>query len=635
MAELIKPGYDDTADIADINSNTDEFAARIANCKPKQTAKTSPTASGTASQFIDTVSQDANGVITATKKTVRTMTGATSSAAGATGLVPAPTTGDVGKYLKGDGTWGTPPNTTYSEATSSAYGLVKIGYTASGKNYPVQLSSGKMFVNVPWTDNNTTYSAATSSALGLIKIGYTASGKKYPVQLDSSNKAYVEVPWTDTNTTYSTFSGATANAAGTSGLVPAPAAGKHTSFLKGDGTWGSPAYPGTASSGTAGLIKIGYTTSAANRNYAVQLDANNKAFVNVPWTDNNTTYSAGIGLSLSNNQFSVSKANVSTMINLLDVGDANSVAADYLVTQYSNGGTSNTGFYRRRVDRVVNGTVVKAALGTNSTHGGAFLRKDGTWQVPPGTNYGAATTDAYGLIKIGFTTSASDRNYAVKLSSGKAYVNVPWVAYTAATQSAGGLMSAADKIKLDGIDAGAQVNPGIATSSTAGLIKIGKTFDATNCLWPVQLDSSSKAFVSIPFAKVSSGQIGIVKLGTVTGNRQYPLKTLETTDITNGTAYVEVPWTNTWRGFSVQSFNYQYTVSANSTKNITGTNFGVGKTGYTPVAVCLFNPGSTDVHVIALDINATGSNTVMTVKNMTGSSITATAYIEILYLQNS
>ena len=60
-------------------------------------------------------------------------------------------------------------NTTYSQATSSALGLVKIGYSASGKNYAVQLNdSGQMYVNVPWTDTNTTYSAATTSAAGLM-----------------------------------------------------------------------------------------------------------------------------------------------------------------------------------------------------------------------------------------------------------------------------------------------------------------------------------------------------------------------------------------------------------------------------------------------------------------------------------
>lgn len=62
----------------------------------------------------------------------------------------------------------TDTNTTYSTATSSTLGLVKIGYTTSGKNYAVQLSNGQMYVNVPWTDTNTTYSAATTSAAGLM-----------------------------------------------------------------------------------------------------------------------------------------------------------------------------------------------------------------------------------------------------------------------------------------------------------------------------------------------------------------------------------------------------------------------------------------------------------------------------------
>lgn len=42
--------------------------------KLKQTAKASPTASGSAIQFIDTITQDANGEITATKKSVREAT---------------------------------------------------------------------------------------------------------------------------------------------------------------------------------------------------------------------------------------------------------------------------------------------------------------------------------------------------------------------------------------------------------------------------------------------------------------------------------------------------------------------------------------------------------------------------------
>jgi len=58
-----------------------------------------------------------------------------------------------------------------------------------------------------------------------------------------------------------------------------------------------------ATSSALGGVKIGYTANA--KNYPVQLDASNKAYVNVPWTDANTTYSAGSGLDLSSNSFSV------------------------------------------------------------------------------------------------------------------------------------------------------------------------------------------------------------------------------------------------------------------------------------------------------------------------------------------
>ena len=119
----------------------------------------------------------------------------------------------------------TPPttNTTYSQATSSTLGLVKVGATGlASKNYAVQLnSSGQMYVAVPWTDTNSTYSAATSSTYGLVKIGATGlAAKNYAVQLNSSGQMYVSVPWTDTDTNthyttrlYAGASGTAANAA--------------------------------------------------------------------------------------------------------------------------------------------------------------------------------------------------------------------------------------------------------------------------------------------------------------------------------------------------------------------------------------------------------------------------------------
>lgn len=51
------------------------------------------------------LSVDASGNLSATDTTYSDFTGATSSAAGAHGLVPAPSAGDEGKALHGDGTW--------------------------------------------------------------------------------------------------------------------------------------------------------------------------------------------------------------------------------------------------------------------------------------------------------------------------------------------------------------------------------------------------------------------------------------------------------------------------------------------------------------------------------------------------
>lgn len=63
-----------------------------------------------------------------------------------------------------------------------------------------------------------------------------------------------------------------------------------TAYNPVDGVVTLPAYPSyslpTASANTLGGIKIG--ASVTGKNYAVQLDANNKAYVNVPWE--NTTY---------------------------------------------------------------------------------------------------------------------------------------------------------------------------------------------------------------------------------------------------------------------------------------------------------------------------------------------------------
>lgn len=188
--------------------------------------------------------------------TYSNMGGATSSAAGSAGLVPAPAAGKQTSFLRGDGTWVIPTNTTYAKANTTTLGLVMIGYAENGKNYPVELdSSGKMYVNVPWTDTNTTYGVVgANGSTGLVKNGSTVT----------SASGYTACPivggipyYKDTNTTYANMKAATASEAGAAGLVPAPAAGKQTSFLRGDGTWVVPTNTtyGLASTTANGLLR--------------------------------------------------------------------------------------------------------------------------------------------------------------------------------------------------------------------------------------------------------------------------------------------------------------------------------------------------------------------------------------------
>ena len=77
-----------------------------------------------------TVESDVDGHITITGTTYNIMTGATASEAGKAGLVPMPEEGKNIAFLRGDGTWAVPINTTYTPGT----GLVLSGTTINHSN---------------------------------------------------------------------------------------------------------------------------------------------------------------------------------------------------------------------------------------------------------------------------------------------------------------------------------------------------------------------------------------------------------------------------------------------------------------------------------------------------------------------
>jgi hypothetical protein len=94
------------------------------------------------------------------------------------------------------------------------------------------------------------------------------------------------------------------------------------------GAVGTPYTLPLAANGTRGGIQIGFTTDGTNRNYAVLL-SNEKAYVNVPWTDTNTwrpvedsLTSASTTNSLSANQGKVLKGYIDTLNGYFTNGSA-------------------------------------------------------------------------------------------------------------------------------------------------------------------------------------------------------------------------------------------------------------------------------------------------------------------------
>lgn len=198
--------------------------------------------------------------------------------------------------------------TSIPQASSSALGGIKIGYSDNGRNYAVELdSSGKAYVNVPWTDTNTIYNVATTSANGL--MSFSDKSKLDGIQAGADAVSFSRSLSSGTKI-------GTININGTNTDIYAPTAVEPVEY-------------GVATSATLGLVRIGYPESG--KNYPVELNSSNQMYVNVPWTDNNTTYSAGAGLSLSGTVFSLGKATPTTLggvkVSSTEISTVSTVAA--------------------------------------------------------------------------------------------------------------------------------------------------------------------------------------------------------------------------------------------------------------------------------------------------------------------
>lgn len=289
-----------------------------------------------------------DNVISATDTTYSNFTGATSQEAGTHGLVPAPATIDESKFLKGDGSWGTPTDTTYTAGT----GLDLNGTEFSVDTTAIQekLTAGS---NVQINDNvisatDTTYTAG--SGLDLTGTEFSIDTSTVATQTDLTNGLATKQDTltagsnvqinnntiSATDTTYSNFTGTDGTSAGAAGLVPAPATTDAGKYLKADGTWDTVSAGHTYTAGDGIDISAQDVISATNTGKGKELTTddynyptNNPSSVAL-WLLDPGYYYAGAGVTVR-----VSTSTVAAQNNYL-VGRASSSHQKNIIVFYGS-----------------------------------------------------------------------------------------------------------------------------------------------------------------------------------------------------------------------------------------------------------------------------------------------------------
>lgn len=303
-------------------------------------------------------------------------------------------------------------------------------------------------------DDTARFALTTATAQSGDTVKVTSTGKMYLIKDESklnSEDGYEpytasqasSVPWSGVTGKPSTFTPPTSSATVLGGIkVGYTTSGKNykvqldssgNAYVNVPWTDNNTTY-NEATADTLGLVKIGYASNG--KNYAVLL-ANGKMYVNVPWTDNNTTYSQAtsdnlglvkIGYSANGKNYPVALDGNGKMYVNVPWTDTN--------TTYTNMGAASASASGKA------GLVPAPAAGAQAK----YLRGDGTWQTPPNTTYsnmGGATSSAAG--SAGLVPAPAAGKQASFLRGDGTWVVPTNTTYAVANESTNGLMAAADK----------------------------------------------------------------------------------------------------------------------------------------------------------------------------------------------
>lgn len=177
--------------------------------------------------------------ISATDTTYSDFTGATSSVAGSAGLVPAPTTSDPDKFLKGDGTWASPAGSTSvvrffvdelsPDGIRQMYKDISETQVLTAQEFEDALYDADTIVEIYELDGDYIYQA-TFSVTNIARL--ETSYGYYEIEPASSNTFSIHF-----YANFVDFVGTDGVHNGANGLVPRPTTSDAGKFLSANGTW--------------------------------------------------------------------------------------------------------------------------------------------------------------------------------------------------------------------------------------------------------------------------------------------------------------------------------------------------------------------------------------------------------------